>query len=99
LHKLDAWHRILGGSAAFCRVQRFFRLIGLSVSIYEEEGNLSVLGKPAKSSQRTFAKQFQWWEMYCNIRDMIPIWHPNRTRSSLRNLGIGFHRSFRVSFK
>jgi hypothetical protein len=60
------------------------------VSTYEEERNQLVLDKLAKSSQRTFSNQFQWWELYCKIRGTTAIWHSNEPDLCRENLVLDF---------
>jgi hypothetical protein len=48
--------------------------------------NSLVWDKLAKSSQRTFSNQLQWWTLYCQARGLEPIWRSNAPSIERENL-------------
>ena len=56
----------------------------------EQIRNELVLDKLAKSLQKTFANQLQWWTLFCQVKGGDPLWRDNSPSLERENLVLDY---------
>ena len=56
----------------------------------EQIRNDLVMDKLAKSSQKIFANQLQWWTLFCRVKGVEPLWRGNSPSLERENLVLDY---------